>query len=62
MKFSDIVQRLGLTAENSSLKTFPACDPEITAVTPVQSGTVGTISYIEGRNFKPMWQRLNRAR
>jgi UDP-3-O-[3-hydroxymyristoyl] glucosamine N-acyltransferase len=52
MKFSDIVQRLGLTAENSSLKTFPACDPEITAVTPVQSGTVGTISYIEGQKFQ----------
>ncbi|WP_204137816.1 UDP-3-O-(3-hydroxymyristoyl)glucosamine N-acyltransferase [Halomicronema sp. CCY15110] len=52
MKFSDIVQRLGLTAENSSLKTFPECDPEITAVTPVQTGTVGTIGYIEGQKFQ----------
>jgi UDP-3-O-[3-hydroxymyristoyl] glucosamine N-acyltransferase len=52
MKFSDIVQRLGLTAEESSLKTFPDCDPEITAVAPVQAGTAGTISYIEGQKFQ----------
>ncbi|MEM6714815.1 MAG: UDP-3-O-(3-hydroxymyristoyl)glucosamine N-acyltransferase [Cyanobacteria bacterium P01_F01_bin.56] len=52
MKFSDIVQRLGLTAEQSSLQTAPTNDPEITAVTPVQTGTTGTISYIEGGKFQ----------
>ena len=52
MKFSDIVQRLGLTMEKSSLSTFPDRDPELTAVTAVQTGTAGTISYIEGSKFQ----------
>ncbi len=48
MKFSDMVQQLGLSDAQSSLISQPACDPEITGVMAVDAATAGTISYIDG--------------
>jgi len=51
MKFSEIVQKLGENASNSSLVSFPSLDPEITALAAVDEATTGSISYIEGQKF-----------
>ncbi|NEQ51408.1 MAG: UDP-3-O-(3-hydroxymyristoyl)glucosamine N-acyltransferase, partial [Leptolyngbya sp. SIO3F4] len=47
MKFSDIVDRLGI-AETSSLESQPELDPDIVGVSAVQEPLPNTISYIEG--------------
>ncbi|MEB3217682.1 MAG: UDP-3-O-(3-hydroxymyristoyl)glucosamine N-acyltransferase [Nostocales cyanobacterium 94392] len=51
MKFSEIVQKLGENANNSSLVSFPSLDPEITGLAAVDEATTGSISYIEGQKF-----------
>lgn len=50
MKFSDIVERLGL-AETSSLESQPDLDPDIVGVSAVQDSLPATISYVEGKKF-----------
>lgn len=50
MKFSAIVQSLGIT-EASSLSSFPERDPDIVGVAAVQTATPGRLSYIEGEKF-----------
>ena len=52
MKFSDIVEQLGI-AETSSLESQPDLNPEIIGVSAVQTSEVNTISYIEGKKFEP---------
>ena len=47
MKFSDLVQQLGI-AEASSLEQFPERDPDLTAAAAVKNATPGTIAYIGG--------------
>ncbi|MDX2244875.1 MAG: UDP-3-O-(3-hydroxymyristoyl)glucosamine N-acyltransferase [Leptolyngbyaceae cyanobacterium bins.302] len=48
MKFSEVVQRLGVPSTQSSLDPHPDRDPEITSVMAVDEATPGTISYIDG--------------
>lgn len=50
MKFSAIAQSVGIT-EHSSLTEFPDRDPEVTAVSAIQTAPTATISYIEGGKF-----------
>ncbi|MEM1239953.1 MAG: UDP-3-O-(3-hydroxymyristoyl)glucosamine N-acyltransferase [Cyanobacteria bacterium P01_H01_bin.26] len=50
MKFSDIVEQLGI-AEISSLDAQPELDPDIVGVSAVQDAQPNTISYIEGQKF-----------
>ncbi|MEM9264736.1 MAG: UDP-3-O-(3-hydroxymyristoyl)glucosamine N-acyltransferase [Cyanobacteria bacterium P01_F01_bin.13] len=52
MKFSDIVQQLGMS-ETSSLESQPDLDPEIVGVSAVQDSQPDTISYVEGNKFAP---------
>ncbi|AFY56070.1 UDP-3-O-(3-hydroxymyristoyl) glucosamine N-acyltransferase [Rivularia sp. PCC 7116] len=51
MKFSEIVQKLGETAINSSICSLPHLDPDITTLAAIDEATTGTISYIEGAKF-----------
>ncbi|MEO0844346.1 MAG: UDP-3-O-(3-hydroxymyristoyl)glucosamine N-acyltransferase [Cyanobacteria bacterium J06632_19] len=51
MKFSEIVQKLGATAIDSSISSLPHLDPEITSLAAIDEATTGTISYIEGAKF-----------
>lgn len=48
MKFSEVVQRLGVTSAQSSLACQPTLDPEVTGVMAVDKASPGTISYIDG--------------
>ncbi|MBE9067267.1 UDP-3-O-(3-hydroxymyristoyl)glucosamine N-acyltransferase [Leptolyngbya cf. ectocarpi LEGE 11479] len=52
MKFSDIVEQLGI-AEASSLGSQPELNPDIVGVSAVQDSLPDTISYIEGTKFAP---------
>lgn len=51
MKFSELVQKLGLAAASNSLQSNRDCDPEIVGVSAVDKATPGTISLIEGEQF-----------
>lgn len=51
MKFSEIIQKLELAVESSSLKLQVDLDPEIIGIAPVDQATAGTLSYIEGKKF-----------
>ncbi|MDX2231724.1 MAG: UDP-3-O-(3-hydroxymyristoyl)glucosamine N-acyltransferase [Leptolyngbyaceae cyanobacterium bins.349] len=51
MKFSDVVQRLGLASNQSSLGTAPDHDPELTGVMAVDEATPGSISFIDQAKF-----------
>ncbi|MEM1395124.1 MAG: UDP-3-O-(3-hydroxymyristoyl)glucosamine N-acyltransferase [Cyanobacteria bacterium P01_H01_bin.150] len=51
MKFSEIVQKLGEAAVNSSLKNCPNLDPKIIGLTAIDEAATGTMSYIEGAKF-----------
>jgi len=51
MKFSEIIQRLGDTANCNSLTAEKDCDPEITGLAAVDEASAGTLSYIEGAKF-----------
>lgn len=48
MKFSEVVQRLGVSSTQSSLDRYPDLNPELTGVMAVDVATPGTISYIDG--------------
>ncbi len=50
MKFSEIVQTLGLT-EASSLSQAPDRDPEISQLAAVDNAAAGSLSYVEGGKF-----------
>jgi UDP-3-O-[3-hydroxymyristoyl] glucosamine N-acyltransferase len=50
MKFSDLVDQLGLE-HTSSLAQQPAANPELTGVAAIQAATAGSLSYIEGPKF-----------
>ena len=50
MKFSDLVQKLGIT-DSTSLLSHPECDPEIQGITPIEATVPHTMSYIEGGKF-----------
>ncbi len=56
MKFSAVVQQLGVAIQNSSLDTRPDLDPELSGVQAVDAATPGTISYIDGAKFAPQVQ------
>ena len=49
MKFSELVEKLGAT--ETSLKTHPEHNPELTGITPIESARSQTLSYIEGSKF-----------
>ncbi|MBF2025836.1 MAG: UDP-3-O-(3-hydroxymyristoyl)glucosamine N-acyltransferase [Oscillatoriales cyanobacterium C42_A2020_001] len=51
MKFSDVVQRLGISLEHSSLGFNPDLDPSLESVMAVDEAKPGTISYIDGAKF-----------
>lgn len=50
MKFSTLLQQLGIT-ENHSLSDNSACDPTLTGLAAIDQAEPGTLSYIEGRKF-----------
>ncbi|MEM6256045.1 MAG: UDP-3-O-(3-hydroxymyristoyl)glucosamine N-acyltransferase [Cyanobacteria bacterium P01_D01_bin.156] len=60
MKFSEIVEQLGL-AGASSLESLPDLDPDISGVTAVQDSEPNTISYIEGQKFAPYLEQTHNA-
>ena len=60
MKFSDIVEQLGIT-ETSSLESQPDLNPEIVGVSAVQASEADTISYIEGKKFEPYIAQTDNA-
>lgn len=60
MKFSDIVEQLGL-AETSSLAASPHLNPDIVGVTAVQDSEPNTISYVEGKKFAPYIEQTTNA-
>ncbi|NEP62561.1 MAG: UDP-3-O-(3-hydroxymyristoyl)glucosamine N-acyltransferase [Symploca sp. SIO2G7] len=60
MKFSDIVEQLGM-AETSSLEAQPNLDPAIVGVTAIQDSLPDTISYVEGQQFAPYIQTTANA-
>lgn len=51
MKFSEVVQRLNVALECSSLASNPNLNPELSGVTAVDKATPGTISYIDRGKF-----------
>jgi UDP-3-O-[3-hydroxymyristoyl] glucosamine N-acyltransferase len=55
MKFSDLVEKLGVDAQDSSLQDSGGLNsennPDITGVAAVSEATAGTISYIEGQRY-----------
>uniref|UniRef100_A0A832H4F0 UDP-3-O-acylglucosamine N-acyltransferase n=1 Tax=Oscillatoriales cyanobacterium SpSt-402 TaxID=2282168 RepID=A0A832H4F0_9CYAN len=51
MKFSDLVQRLGVAPAHSSLSSHPNLDPDLAGVMAVDEAKPGTISYIDGAKF-----------
>ena len=60
MKFSDIVQQLGI-AEVSSLDSQPDLNPDIVGVSAIQDSRPDTISYVEGKKFAPYLEQTSNA-
>ena len=60
MKFSDIVQQLGI-AEVSSLDSQPDLNPDIVGVSAIQDSRPDTISYVEGKKFVPYLEQTSNA-
>ncbi len=54
MKFNEIVEKLGDTAECNSLSVNPDLNPDITDVAPVDDASTSSLSYIEGAKFAAM--------
>lgn len=50
MKFSELLQQLGVT-EHHSLVAKPDCDPVLTGLAAIEQAQPGTLSYIEGSKF-----------
>ncbi|PSB17800.1 UDP-3-O-(3-hydroxymyristoyl)glucosamine N-acyltransferase [filamentous cyanobacterium CCP1] len=50
MKFSDLLQKLGIH-QHHSLLTAPNCNPDITGLAAVKEAQPGALSYIEGSKF-----------
>jgi UDP-3-O-[3-hydroxymyristoyl] glucosamine N-acyltransferase len=50
MKFSDLVQQLGID-NHHSLIVKPGCDPDLTGVEQIEQARSGSLSYIEGAKF-----------
>jgi len=51
MKFSEIAQKLSPLVQSQSLTAYPDRNPQIKAITPIETALVDTISYIEGGKF-----------
>jgi UDP-3-O-[3-hydroxymyristoyl] glucosamine N-acyltransferase len=51
MKFSELVQKLNLATDRTSLSVNPDGDPDIQGIAPIDQVTKDTISYIEGAKF-----------
>jgi len=51
MKFSELVEKLNLDTDRTSLSANPDADPEIQGIAPIDQATRSTISYIEGAKF-----------
>ncbi|MEQ9553352.1 MAG: UDP-3-O-(3-hydroxymyristoyl)glucosamine N-acyltransferase [Coleofasciculus sp. G3-WIS-01] len=51
MKFSELVQKLNIDTDRTSLSVNPNCNPEIQGIAPIDQVTKGAISYIEGAKF-----------
>ena len=51
MKFSDVVQRLGVSVDRTSLSLNSAHDPDIIGAAAVNEATAGQLSYIDGAKF-----------
>jgi UDP-3-O-[3-hydroxymyristoyl] glucosamine N-acyltransferase len=58
MKFSELLQHLEITLSHS-LQVNPACDPVLEGLAPVDTASVGTLSYIEGGKFARQIERTN---
>lgn len=50
MKFSELIQQLGI-ADHHSLLVNPSCDPILTGLASIDAAEPGTLSYIEGSKF-----------
>ena len=53
MKFTDIIEKLGIASEHHSLEEQQS-NPEISGIAPVDQAVPGTLSYIEGAKFTAM--------
>jgi UDP-3-O-[3-hydroxymyristoyl] glucosamine N-acyltransferase len=51
MKFSELVQKLGSTIEQSSLTVTETLDPDLAGITAIDEAQTRTLSYIEGSKF-----------
>ena len=51
MKFSELIAKLDLSEEQSSLSLKPTLDPEIYAIAPISEAVDGTLSYLESAKF-----------
>lgn len=51
MKFSELVEKLNIDSDRTSLSVNPDGDPEIQGIAPIDQATPSTISYIEGAKF-----------
>ncbi len=51
MKFSDLVQRLGIEIVNTSLAKHPDVDPDLLNIAAIDQSQPGTLSFIEGNRF-----------
>jgi UDP-3-O-[3-hydroxymyristoyl] glucosamine N-acyltransferase len=51
MQFSELIIKLGSAVQASSLDTHSHLNPTLTGLSPIDSATPGTISYIEGDKF-----------
>ncbi len=51
MKFSELVEKLNIDTDRTSLSVNPEGDPEIQGIAPIDQATHSTISYIEGAKF-----------
>jgi UDP-3-O-[3-hydroxymyristoyl] glucosamine N-acyltransferase len=56
MKFSELVQKLGI-ADRHSLQTSPQLDPEVVGVAAIDEAASGCLSYIEGDKFAAQVER-----
>jgi UDP-3-O-[3-hydroxymyristoyl] glucosamine N-acyltransferase len=51
IEFSELILKLGSAVSASSSTKYPALNPILTGLAPIDAATVGTISYIEGDKF-----------
>lgn len=51
MKFSEVIQRLGISSAHTSLQDRPDLDPDVIGVTSIDAAQADQLSYIDGAKF-----------